>query len=79
MDRPVGRFISVQFSSVPRPIGSSEEHEERFSRGPLPFFPAGGHREQFWHGQGRPVFHVVRPAFPLPTTASPWRMVSERL
>ena len=43
MDRPVVRFISVQFSSVPRPIGSSEEHEERFSRrihlqGELSFF-----------------------------------------
>ena len=27
--------------------------------------------KQFWHGQGCPLFHVVRPAFPLPTTASP--------
>ena len=27
--------------------------------------------EQFWHGQGCPLFDVVHPAFPLPTTASP--------
>ena len=24
-----------------------------------------------WHGQGCPLFNVVHPAFPLPTTASP--------
>ena len=42
---------SVQFSSVPRPIGSSEGHEGRFSRDPLPVFSAGGPYEQFWHGQ----------------------------
>ena len=28
-------------------------------------------REQFWQGQGCPLFNVVHPAFPLPTTASP--------
>ena len=27
--------------------------------------------EQFWHGQGCPLFDVVHSAFPLPTTASP--------
>ena len=27
--------------------------------------------EQFWHGQGCPLFDVDHPAFPLPTTASP--------
>ena len=32
---------------------------------------AGAHFEQFWHGQGCPLFDVVHPAFPLPTTASP--------
>ena len=32
-------------------------------------FFAGSHCEQFWHGQGRPLFDVVHPAFPLPTTA----------
>ena len=26
------------------------EHEERFSRDPLPVFPAGGSCEQFWNG-----------------------------
>ena len=27
--------------------------------------------EQFWHGQGCPLFDVVYPAFPLPTMALP--------
>ena len=43
----------------------------RFTRDPLPAVSAGGHREQFWHGHGRPLFTVVHPAFPVPTTASP--------
>ena len=30
------------FSSVPRPIGSQGRHRGRFSRDPLPVFPAGG-------------------------------------
>ena len=34
-------------------------------------FSAGGPCEQFRHGQGCPLFDVVHPAFPLPTTASP--------
>ena len=42
----------------------------RFSRDPLPVFPAGDPCEQFWHGQIYPLFDVVHPAFPLPTTAS---------
>ena len=46
-------------------------HEGRFSRDPLPFVFAGGHCKQVWHGQGCPLFDVVHPAFPLPTTASP--------
>ena len=60
-----------QFSSVPRPLGSSGGHERRFSRDPLPFFSAGGPCEQFWHGQGCPLFDVVHPAFSLSTMASP--------
>ena len=32
---------------------------------------AGGPCQQLWHGQGCPLFDVVHPAFPLPTTASP--------
>ena len=32
---------------------------------------AVGSCEQFWHGQGCPLFDVVHSAFPLPTTASP--------
>ena len=27
--------------------------------------------EQFWHGQGCPVFNTVQPTFSLPTTVSP--------
>ena len=60
-----------QFSSVPRPIGSSRGHEGRFNRDPLPVFSAGGLCKQFWHGQECPLFDVAHPAFPLPTTASP--------
>ena len=59
----------VQFSSVPRPIGSAGEHGGRFSTGLLPVFSAGDHREQFWHGQGRPFLVIVPLAFPLPTAA----------
>ena len=29
------------------------------------------HCEQLWHGQRCPLFDLVHPAFPLPTTASP--------
>ena len=46
-------------------------HQGRFSRDPLSAFSVGGPCEQFWHGQGCPLFNVVHPAFPLPTTASP--------
>ena len=62
---------SVQFSSVPWPIGSVGEHEGRFSTDPLPVFSAGGPCEQFWHGQGCPLFYVVHPTYPLPTKALP--------
>ena len=37
----------------------------------FPVFSVGGHCEQFWHGQGCPLFEVVHPAFPLPTTMAP--------
>ena len=54
------------FNSVPRPIGSSGGHEGQFSRDLLSFFfSAEGPCEQFRHGQGRPLFDVVHPAFPL--------------
>ena len=64
------QISSVQFSSVLWPIGSSGEHEGRFSRDPPPVFSAGGPCEQFWYGQECPLFDVVHLAFPLPTTAS---------
>ena len=34
--------------------------------------------EKFWHWQTSPLFEVVHPAFPLPSTVPYW-MVSERL
>ena len=46
-------------------------HEGRFRRDHLPVFSAGGPCDQFWHGQGCPVFDVVHPAFPLPIMVSP--------
>ena len=67
--RPVDS--SVQFSSVPWPTESSVGHDGRFSRVPLPVFFEGGQHEQFWLRQGRPLFDVVHPAFPPPTTAPP--------
>ena len=63
----------AQFSSVQslKPIESFGGHEGRFSGDPLPVFSARGHHEQFKHRQGHRVFEIVRPVFPLPTTASP--------
>ena len=46
-------------------------HEGRFSRGPLPVFPAGSPCEQLWHEQECPHFHAADPTCPLPTAASP--------
>ena len=59
-------LISEQFLTR-----SSEGHEGRFDRDSLPVFSSGRPCEQFWHGQGYPLFDVVHPAFPLPTAASP--------
>ena len=52
-------------------FGRQGGHDRRYSRDPLPVFSAKGHCEQFCHGQGCPVFDIVHPAFPQPTTASP--------
>ena len=64
-------LVDIQLSSVPWPTGSSGGHEGRFSRDPFPAFSAECPCEQFWHEQECPLFDVVHPAFPLPTTASP--------
>ena len=48
---------SVQFSAVPWKMG----------------LLGGGPCEQFWQGQGCPLFDVVHPAFPLLTTAEELR------
>ena len=66
-----GEGFSTQFISVPWLIGSSRGQEGPYSRDLLQAFSAGGPCEQFWHGQGCPLFDVVHPAFPLLTTASP--------
>ena len=50
-------------------------HEGRFSRDSLPVFFAGGHCQQFWHGQGCPLFDVVHQAFPPPMI--PWSIVGQ--
>ena len=60
---------SVHFS--PFYLLGRREHEGWFSRDPLPVFSAGDSCEQFCHGRGCPLFDVIHPAFPLPTTASP--------
>ena len=52
-------------------LGRQGGREGRFSRDPLPVFSAGGPCEQLLQGQGSPLFDVVQPAFPLPTTAWP--------
>ena len=63
------QFSSVHFSPlIDRVVGG---HGGRFSRDSLLVFSAGGHCEQFWHGQKYPLFNAVHPVFPLPTTASP--------
>ena len=65
------QLSSVQFSSVPSSVGSSEDMtdmNDEFIRDSLPVFSAGGPCEQFWHGQGCPLFDVVHSAFPLPPT-----------
>ena len=59
---------SVQFSPLTDWVVRG--HNVGFTRDPLPVFSEGGSCEQFWHGQGCPLFDVVHPAFPLPTTAS---------
>ena len=65
-------YSPVQFSSVLLPIGSWRGFEGWFSRDPLPVFwnSAGSHCEQFWLGQGCPLFDVVLSAFSLPTSKS---------
>ena len=63
-------LLTRMHSSVPWWTGLSGVHEGWFSKDPLPVFPAGGHFEWFWHGQGCPLFDIVHPTFPLPSTAS---------
>ena len=69
---------SVQFSPLTDWVvwgwmwgGSGGGHEEWFSRDLLPVDCARGPCEQFWYGQGCPLFDVAHPALHLPTTASP--------
>ena len=64
--------------------GGGGGHMGRFRRDPLSVFSAEGRRGQFRHGQGRPLFNFIHPAFPQPPVASSTiqvalRMVLERL
>ena len=64
VDRWNGRWLSL--------IGSVQSLDRLSHRGDMreAVFSAGGPCEQFWQGQGCPIFDFVHPAFPLPTTAS---------
>ena len=42
-------------------MGSSGAHGGHFSRDSLPVFSVGGHCEQFWNVQGRPLFVYTLP------------------
>ena len=63
-------FLFQQFISVPWSIGSSGGYEGWFSRDHLPVFSAGGPSDQFWNGQGCPLYDVLA-AFPVLTTVLP--------
>ena len=77
------QFSSVQHSSVQFSpltdwvVGGGGGHEGRFSRYLLPDFSAGGPCEQFWHGQGCPLFDVVHPAFPLPRRSKADKVIAQ--
>ena len=69
----------AQFSSV--------QSLDRLGHWVILVFSVGGSCEQFWQGQGFPLFDAVHPAFlllisviPHPSTPKmPWRMVLEKL
>ena len=64
-------LMYVQFSPLIDWVVGGGGHEGWFSRDPLPVLSAGGPCEQFWYGQGCPLFDVVHPAFSLLITALP--------
>ena len=63
---------SVQFSSLQSLVRLGCRVDMRDDSAEILFLSlsALGTCEQFWHGQGCPLFGVVHPSFPLPTTAS---------
>ena len=67
---PLPSALSVQSTSVLGTIGSSGLYDGRFSSY-LSVCSAEDHCEHFLRGQGCPLFDVVHPTFPLPTTAVP--------
>ena len=69
MSRGLGDVYKRQVQSLDRLRHWGDMRDD--SADSLPVFSAGGPCEQFWHGQICPLFDVVHPAFPLPTTASP--------
>ena len=52
-------------------MGGGGGSGRRLRRYPFQVFSAGGHREQFWHGQGSLPFDVVHPKFLLLSTMAP--------
>ena len=58
-----GQVRSGQVRPVPGLIESSEGHKGRLSKNSLPVLSMEGPREQFRHGQRRPLFDVIDPAF----------------
>ena len=70
---PVSHFLIAEFFKfiLFEFYCSSWGGGRQFSRDPLPVFSMWSHFQQFWHGQGCPLFHAIRPAFPLQTLASP--------
>ena len=66
-------MFEVQFSSVQSldQLGRRRDMTDDSAEMLFQSFSAGGPCQQFWHGQGRPLFDVVHPAFLLPTMVLP--------
>ena len=62
-------FSSVQYLSQLSHCGDMRDDSAEILF--LSFLPKALSCEHFWHGCGCPLFDVVHPPFPLPTTASP--------
>ena len=63
-----GLLILLQFSSVHTlcRVGRRENMKDDSTESSSKLFSLGGHRQQFWHGQGRPLVDVVHLTSSLP-------------